>query len=67
MVVTMVCTLLIYIDGSNFSNHFLLARTCSYALQGLDVKLVGEANDYVGKGMNGGDIAIVPPPGSPFK
>lgn len=30
------------------------------------MKLVGEANDFVGKGMAGGDIAIVPPPGSPF-
>ena len=29
--------------------------------------LVGEANDYVGKGMNGGDIAIMPPPGSSFR
>lgn len=31
---------------------------------GLDVKLVGEANDYVGKGMGGGVIAIRPPEGS---
>ena len=38
-----------------------------FCIQGLDVKLVGEANDYVGKGMNGGDIAIVPPPNSSFK
>lgn len=27
------------------------------------VRLVGEANDYVGKGMAGGDVTIVPPPG----
>ncbi len=33
-------------------------------MQGLDVHLVGEANDYVGKGMNGGEISIVPPPGA---
>jgi glutamate synthase (ferredoxin) len=29
----------------------------------MSVKLIGEANDYVGKGMAGGDIVIVPPPG----
>lgn len=28
----------------------------------MSVKLIGEANDYVGKGMAGGDIVIVPPP-----
>jgi hypothetical protein len=27
------------------------------------VRLVGEANDYVGKGMAGGDVTIVPPEG----
>lgn len=30
---------------------------------GMNVRLIGEANDYVGKGMAGGDITIVPPPG----
>jgi len=38
-----------------------------FCIKGLNVRLVGEANDYVGKGMNGGEIVIVPPPGSPFK
>ena len=33
----------------------------------MDVTLVGEANDYVCKGMAGGDIAILPPPASSFK
>ena len=28
----------------------------------MKVKLVGEANDYVGKGMAGGEVVIVPPP-----
>nr|YP_010338489.1 ferredoxin-dependent glutamate synthase [Rhodaphanes brevistipitata]UNJ18439.1 ferredoxin-dependent glutamate synthase [Rhodaphanes brevistipitata] len=28
---------------------------------GLDLRLVGEANDYVGKGLNGGEIVIIPP------
>jgi glutamate synthase (ferredoxin) len=35
----------------------------AFLLQGMTLKLVGEANDYVGKGINGGRITIVPPPG----
>ena len=31
------------------------------------MKLVGEANDYVGKGMSGGDVVIVPPAASTFR
>ncbi len=34
---------------------------------GLHMHLVGESNDYVGKGMAGGKLVIVPPPGSGFK
>jgi glutamate synthase (NADPH/NADH) large chain len=34
---------------------------------GLNMHLSGEANDYVGKGMAGGKLVIVPPPGSKFK
>jgi glutamate synthase (ferredoxin) len=30
---------------------------------GVDLELIGEANDYVGKGMGGGRIVVVPPPG----
>jgi glutamate synthase (ferredoxin) len=30
----------------------------------MEVTLVGEANDYVGKGINGGRLTIVAPPGS---
>ncbi|KAL4447262.1 hypothetical protein ABPG77_007295 [Micractinium sp. CCAP 211/92] len=37
-----------------------------FVVGGMDVKLVGEANDYVGKGMAGGDVTIVPPPGTKF-
>lgn len=32
----------------------------AFVLPGLSVRLSGEANDYVGKGMNGGEIVIVP-------
>ncbi|MFN9629625.1 MAG: glutamate synthase-related protein [Cyanobacteriota bacterium] len=35
----------------------------AFLLQGMHLRLVGEANDYVGKGMNGGSITLVPPPG----
>ncbi|KEK29201.1 glutamate synthase large subunit [Shewanella xiamenensis] len=34
---------------------------------GLELKLCGDANDYVGKGMSGGKIVIYPPLGSPFQ
>lgn len=35
-----------------------------FLVNGMVVRLVGEANDYVGKGMAGGDVTIVPPPGA---
>lgn len=38
-----------------------------FLVNGMKVKLIGEANDYVGKGMAGGDVTIVPPPNSLFK
>ena len=31
-----------------------------------DLRLVGEGNDYVGKGMHGGEIVIVPSPEASF-
>lgn len=34
---------------------------------GLHIRLEGDANDYVGKGMAGGRISIFPPQGSPFQ
>ena len=34
---------------------------------GLNMYLEGDANDYVGKGMTGGKLVVVPPAGSPFK
>lgn len=38
-----------------------------FLTSGLNVHLEGEANDYVCKGMAGGEVVIVPPKGSPFK
>lgn len=32
----------------------------AFNLPGVSLRLEGEANDYVGKGLNGGQIVIVP-------
>ena len=34
----------------------------AFLADGIELQLVGEANDYVGKGMGGGRIVVVPPP-----
>ena len=38
----------------------------AFSVGGMRLILEGEANDYVGKGMAGGEIAIMPPRTSPF-
>ncbi len=38
----------------------------AWLASGMRLNLVGEANDYVAKGMNGGEITVCPPPGSRF-
>ncbi|MGD9714516.1 MAG: glutamate synthase-related protein, partial [Thermomicrobiales bacterium] len=38
----------------------------AFIVDGMRLELEGEANDYVGKGMSGGTIAIRPPERSPF-
>lgn len=38
----------------------------TFLAKGMKMKLIGEANDYVGKGMNGGEIIIHPPAVSKF-
>jgi glutamate synthase (ferredoxin) len=38
----------------------------AFILNGMTLMLTGEANDYVGKGMNGGEIVIRPEPGARF-
>ncbi|MDR3436888.1 glutamate synthase large subunit [Telmatospirillum sp.] len=35
-----------------------------FLARGVSLELTGEANDYVGKGLSGGRIVIMPPPGS---
>jgi len=39
---------------------------CAFMAPGLSVKLYGEANDYVGKGLSGGRVVVVPPTASTF-
>jgi len=38
----------------------------AFSIAGLRLTLTGEANDYVGKGMAGGEVIIRPPDESPF-
>ena len=38
----------------------------AWLINGVRLNLVGEANDYVAKGMSGGEVTICPPPGSRF-
>ena len=33
----------------------------AFVLQGMNIRLIGEANDYVGKSLNGGCLSIIPP------
>ena len=38
----------------------------AFNINGLNLNLIGEANDYIGKGMNGGTISIKPKPDCTF-
>lgn len=40
---------------------------CAFMVRGITVKLFGDSNDYVGKGLSGGTIIITPPLASPFQ
>lgn len=40
---------------------------CAFLVKGVNVRLVGDANDYVGKGLSGGTVVITPPEESPFE
>jgi len=39
---------------------------CAFLAQGIDIKLDGDTNDYMAKGMAGGRIVICPPSGADF-
>jgi glutamate synthase (ferredoxin) len=54
--------------NSGFGGHITLNCQGSagqsfgaFNLPGITLKLQGEANDYLGKGMHGGEIAVIPP------
>jgi glutamate synthase (NADPH/NADH) large chain len=38
----------------------------AFTARGISIDLIGEANDYVGKGLSGGRLAIYPPPDCPI-
>ncbi len=39
----------------------------AFLAKGITFRLEGDANDYIGKGLSGGKIIVVPPSGSTFK
>lgn len=39
---------------------------CAFLVRGVSVFLEGDANDYVGKGLSGGEVVIRPPPSCVF-
>ncbi|CAB4244325.1 Ferredoxin-dependent glutamate synthase 2 [Methylacidimicrobium sp. AP8] len=39
----------------------------AFLVKGIAIHLEGEANDYVGKGMSGGEIVLVPPAGCHYR
>ncbi len=38
----------------------------AFLVKGVSFRLVGDSNDYIGKGLSGGKIIVVPPEGSTF-
>src|SRR5262249_52347877 len=38
----------------------------AFVPKGVTLRLEGDANDYIGKGLSGGKIIVYPPPGSTF-
>jgi glutamate synthase domain-containing protein 2/glutamate synthase domain-containing protein 1/glutamate synthase domain-containing protein 3 len=38
----------------------------AFLLPGVTLRLIGDSNDYLGKGLSGGRIVVQTPPGSPF-
>ncbi|QDF66293.1 glutamate synthase large subunit [Shewanella sp. SNU WT4] len=59
-------------QGTKANIHLKLQGTAGQSFgvwnsQGLHMTLCGDANDYVGKGMSGGQLTLFPPHGSNFK
>ena len=38
----------------------------AFLIKGVTMRLIGDSNDYLGKGLSGGRIIVETPPGSPF-
>ncbi|HBO69563.1 MAG TPA: hypothetical protein DD658_05235, partial [Deltaproteobacteria bacterium] len=38
----------------------------AFLAPGITIRVAGDTNDYLAKGMSGGRIVVVPPPGSGF-
>lgn len=49
---------LVWIDCKGVGGNSLGA----FAIKGVTINVIGESNDYVGKGLSGGKIIIAPPP-----
>lgn len=46
----------------NYTYHGIAGQSFgAFATQGMQLKVIGEANDYVGKGLSGGRLIVVPP------
>ncbi|MFC4771120.1 glutamate synthase large subunit [Enterococcus hermanniensis] len=46
----------------NYTYHGIAGQSFgSFITQGMELKLIGEGNDYVAKGLSGGRVIIVPP------
>ena len=62
-------------DGEGFDDHLIditLTGTAGQSFgafipRGVTLRLVGDANDYMAKGLSGGIITVVPPADSPFE
>ena len=39
----------------------------AFLAPGIELRLEGDSNDYLGKGLSGGRIIVIPPPGSSFE
>ncbi len=55
-------------DGTiNFTMHGSCGQSFgAFAVKGLTFRVEGDANDYLGKGLSGGRIILVPPDGSSY-
>ncbi|KAF8778796.1 Glutamate synthase [NADH] like protein [Argiope bruennichi] len=62
-------TLFLSFDITNQDRTFVKGSAgqsfCSFLIKGISVRLEGDANDYVGKGLSGAEVILYPPKGMP--